>query len=137
MKHCHVSKWPWIAAGVLAVLILTFSGCLRGRGTVVVLPWAGVYDVSWGDNITGTMTLQQKGDNVTGVYTYGHLADVNGVITGDALGGTLAGTWEESNELGPWRDGTFSFELLEDESGFTGTWHDGWVGGPWSGTRHE
>ncbi len=137
MKPWYISKLPFLALGALVLLSMTFSGCLSsGGGSVVVASWAGEYDFVW-YGLSGTMTLTQNNGTVTGEYTYVDGTTIDGTLTGEAVGRTLEGTWAESDDYG-WSDsGFFSFELLEDGSGFVGTWSyvEGAPGQYWNGTR--
>ncbi len=84
---------------------------------------------------SGTMTLHQSGNQVTGEYSHD-----NGRIEGVLEGRILKGRWSESPSYAPPKDaGALEFEFSEDGNSFKGGWRYGfergrWNGG-WSGTR--
>lgn len=92
--------------------------------------FAGAWDTNY-----GRLELQVKLSRVVGNY-----GDVGGYVEGTVSGNCLQGTWRQRAGSGngdTW--GTFSIELNDDATAFTGTWQytDELApdGGAWYGNR--
>ena len=105
-------------------------------GTGASTPAAPAFQIAgtWKTS-SGTMTLQQEGNRITGEYSHDH-----GRIEGILDGHILTGRWSEAPSYAPPKDaGALEFEFSEDGNSFKGNWRYGfeegrWNGG-WKGTR--
>lgn len=88
---------------------------------------SGVWDTEY-----GTLTLKQRGQDVTGKYEY--LDDDDEKVVGSVKGKlnqrTLKGTWQEGDD-----SGEIQFSFSEDGLSFTGQWQEEDGSGEWSGER--
>lgn len=93
--------------------------------------FAGVWDTVAGGSYKYTLTLEQKGEQITGSYTPG-----NGKVEGTLEGNVLRLRWTQDPDL----KGTARLVFSKDGQSFTGmisTGDDPDVGGhSWNGTRH-
>lgn len=91
-------------------------------GALASTGWAG----GWSSDF-GRMSLQQSGSRVSGSYDF-----KGGRLEGILQGGTLSGTWKQTNG-----SGRFEFRLSADGRSFSGRWGYGQTlsGGSWNGRR--
>ncbi|HXU67752.1 MAG TPA: hypothetical protein VN947_00410 [Polyangia bacterium] len=112
--------------------LLTFVGCGK-RPT-------GAYDTRYGAGTNGanapgavevTVTLQRKGDKVTGSYEGARKGSVDGKLSGHEL----RGTWSEGTT--PNANGTFTWDFTQDWANFSGSFkaRDGIQTGSWNGQK--
>lgn len=102
----------------LFALLLTSAASFRAQAQA---NWDGEWETSWTHG-AARMVLKQEGSRVTGTYPL-----FLGIITGEAAGQVLTGTWEEDGKRGP-----FEIRLSPDGKSFLGRRGDNdW----WSGTR--
>lgn len=91
------------------------------------------FDVSgvW-DSDYGTLTLKQRGQEVTGTYEYLEDDDtkVRGTVRGTLNKRTLNGTWYEAED-----SGEMQLRFSEDGLSFRGEWQEEDGSGEWNGER--
>lgn len=102
---------------LMITLGLGISGCMNTSTGDSPSEWAGTWDSEqWGE-----MKLMQKGNTVTGTYSWDE-----GKIEGTVSGNMLRGTWSESPSYSPPDDaGDFEFTLSADGNSFSGHWRYG------------
>jgi hypothetical protein len=126
-----MTRTTTVLAGA-ALLLLTIVGCGKQP--------AGAYDTHYGAGSNGanapgavavTVTLQRKGDKVTGSYEGARKGTVDGKLSGHAL----RGTWSEGTT--PNANGTFSWDFTQDWANFSGSFksRDGVQAGSWNGQK--
>lgn len=88
---------------------------------------SGVWDTDY-----GTLTLRQRGQEVTGTYEYLDDDDekVRGTVRGTLTQRTLKGTWYEGGD-----SGAMQLRFSEDGLSFTGEWQEEDGSGEWSGEK--
>lgn len=88
---------------------------------------SGVWETEY-----GTLTLKQRGQEVSGAYEYLDDDDdkVRGTVRGTLSQRTLKGTWQEGED-----SGTLQLRFSEDGLSFTGEWEEEDGSGEWSGER--
>jgi hypothetical protein len=90
--------------------------------------WEGEWQSNWGN-----ISLQQKGNVVTGTYTHDS-GRINAVVSGNKL----VGTWSEAPSYKPNSDaGNIEFIMSDDGRTFSGSWGYGptLTGGSWKGSK--
>ena len=134
-----------ILAGILCVM-LAASGCTSSSSKTLPTPavtaaataeslapatpapeslsWTGTWNTTWlekdGNHTVSVMSLTQKGQDVTGNYsfTYPGEGTYAGSLNATVQGSALAGTYAESDD----DTGYFVFDLSENRNAFTGRW---------------
>ncbi len=117
---------------VLTATLTTLAGCGKQP--------TGAYDTRYGAGTNGanapgaiavTVTLQRKGDKVTGSYEGARTGSVDGKLSGH----TLRGTWSEGTTDNA--NGTFAWDFTQDWANFSGTYRsrDGVQAGSWNGQK--
>ncbi len=125
-----------LGAALAATALVAPWGCGGPPAPAQSLPPGITWNGGW-ETTFGPLVLEQKGDEVLGVYKYPNGALITtGVLAGRMHGARLEFTWEE-REGGTAR-GKGSFEMAPDGASFTGRW--GYAdsardGVEWIGTR--
>ena len=100
------------------------------------------FEGRWSTKTSGEMRLKQNGAHISGTYALN-----NGRIEGEVDGKRLTGLWAQSNsgrrcntqQLGSFYWGRFSFQLNGDGEGWSGPWsycdEANGSGGTWEATR--
>jgi hypothetical protein len=132
-----------ILAGIVFVTLIA-AGCTNAPGLTPVTPaattvvptptlqvttatpapqsllWSGTWNTTYGSKdmepVTEVLTLKESGSTVTGTYHAG-----KGTINATVQGGTLTGTWYDSDTSGTY-SGFFVFKQSVGEKSFTGRW---------------
>jgi hypothetical protein len=117
---------------LLVLLMCSITGCVTSpqqvepndkprMGSAPPAPEEGIWTGTWDSEQWGEMKLTQKGNTITGTYTWDE-----GKIEGTVSGTTLRGTWSESPSYSPPDDaGDFEFTLSADGNSFSGHWRYG------------
>jgi hypothetical protein len=100
----------------------------------------GPYHTRYGSGANGAnaagavdvlVTLERKGDSVSGSYEGARKGTVNGKLSGH----TLRGTWSEGTTANA--NGSFEWDFTQDWANFSGTFksRDGGQAGGWNGQK--
>ena len=116
-------NWFYSCKAILVLTIL-FVCSLAAQPVSAACVWTGTWDTNW-----GTMTVDQKGETITGTYEHD-----NGRITGRVVGNMIIGTWSEAPGYNPPDNaGDFQLTISDDCRSFDGKWKYGSRQGSWDG----
>lgn len=120
MRKCRISS-PYTLMTMLSILLFF---AIAAHTTSAACIWTGTWETNW-----GTMTLDQKGESLSGTYEHD-----NGRITGRVVGNMIIGRWSEAPGYNPPDSaGDFQIVISDDCRSFDGKWKYGSRQGSWDG----